>query len=447
MRKINNITIAERRRDSTWVDPIRPGPAQTLSAPDIGSDGGLFGGDSGVAPCTSDVPTHRNPCGEAGSSLAFGWAPPNFTGQWKFFPEENHPLAGDDDQDPRFFSNAYLTPSFPFIEHIRDGAFLERFPSGAATIIRPHDGYRVDAAQEAPFQPVRLRYFGATWGESAVMMHNLSQGLSQPFLPYEILIQFHWYNTADDNRDPNILSGSGVYFTINDLELDGFHSSGSIAHPDSMFRVEIETKPFGSSADRLISTGTSGFINVSSLPGCGGTNIQESSIYNLRIRLETSGHLKCKLWLITEDEPSSWSRSATTVPTGFNPDTFLPGFGASFWHGLKDCVTPTWDVPCTDYPDMSEAMTLKLVLVNPAQPVIPCDNDYGSDPGYYLDTLIHRTNYWVPASNNVSYYKQIYFDGLPVFEGQHYWLDGLKVHPTDPSIFEDTLATAEVVIQ
>lgn len=76
-----------------------------------------------------------------------------------------------------------------------------------------------------------------------------------------------------------------------------------------------------------------------------------------------------------------------------------------------------------------------------------CDPTTNTGPGYYYDSLLKKSAYWIPASSNVSYIVSVYFDGIAVTEGVEYWLDGLKIYPTDPAIFADTIAAAEVVIQ
>ncbi len=451
MRKRQEIHVVDRRTKGSWVNAINPSPSSTVSSPDTNVSNFPGTGDP-THPCTSDIPTHRDPCGEDGTDLGFGWVPPNKSAPWVFFPSENTPISGSG-LDQRYWTVDILLDDFPFIDYI-NGDPLTLFGISHATIHRPLSEYVAHPYQDHPFAPIVLQYTGAAFQSTSVGLHGLSTYLAQN-MPYETVTKFQFFKINDGNRMNNVVSGGGVIFGYNDiLNMTTFNSQGS-SNMNS-HTVSIETKPYQGpgfpSYDYISINGTNlaaspNFVYIQELEGCGGLPMQETASYYLRVRIDTGG-MQAKLWLTTEPEPAPWSISGTTIAS-YDYSLFKPGFNVNFFQGVRDCDNPVVGSPCLDFDDQSLGMTFSSLIVNPSSPGVigdDCDIAVPDGSGYYFDTLIPRSGYWIPASANVSYYKQVYFDGLPVFEGENYWLDGVKVHPQDPSIFDTTTATAEVVI-
>jgi hypothetical protein len=182
--------------------------------------------------------------------------------------------------------------------------------------------------------------------------------------------------------------------------------------------------------------------------------VNEGSTYWTRMRWSPSLGM-AKVWNLVEDEPEGWmitsngSYSRLSTVSRYNTDTctlISDQINIGFQlHGLLK-VNEVFN-PEPELIGYSEVV-VHAVFASRSEVLLPssCYTDIAG-PGVYYDTLTKDNGYWVPASPNVSDYVNIYFDGMAVTEGSDYWLDGLKVYPSDPATFEDTIATAEVVVR
>lgn len=446
MKKVVTASVVGRRnKQQILKDFIRPSPANTISSATVTTQGGFGGGN--IPGCADGTIQGRTPCAELDIDLsgAAGAWPNNLGGAWKYYPNADTPS----NLDPFRFWNTYLIPVFPFEETIADGDPLDYFEGVGSAVRKVHSSHSVQAEQEFPFAPMRLRYYGSNYRGGSVTLSGLSNYIQQKF-PYETLTRFNYFKIGDSNRQSSITTGNGLYFSMDDPDLDTFNSGGVPLTTEN--GVVIEPLPF-SGPDTLTvrRAGETSQIDVNDLVSCDNSNMIEGAHYYLRVRIE-SNSIDAKLWLATNEEPDSWSISESSFSA--SAADFLPGFGAGFWVGGYDCASPTWDEPCAPPPDDTEGAFFSRLLINPVSVAIgvgdedePCDPDISTSPGFYMDTLLKKSGYWIPATPNVSYYRQVYFDGIPVEEDTHYWLDGLKLYPNDNNIFSDTRATAQVVVE
>jgi hypothetical protein len=277
-------------------------------------------------------------------------------------------------------------------------------------------------------------------------------------LPAEILIKFNFPKIVESRAESGSSDG-GIYFDFEELSEEEIEDADPPITGGAV-RVEIHIKPrivpgFHSNDYIIVRhNGSAGPASQSSsntgvtfpfMEGCGGTNFQEGVDYYLRVSIYPD-RASAKIWLASEEEPASPQRTvagATSIG-----DDFRLGFSASLAGKFASCG-PSLGTPCLDFSDQSEEVLFSFVSVNPAAIIgTDCDEVVDTSLGMYLDVLLKRTAFWVPSSTeNFSRYQQVYFDGIPVTEGEDYWLDGVKLYPQDPSIFADTRATALVVLE
>lgn len=99
--------------------------------------------------------------------------------------------------------------------------------------------------------------------------------------------------------------------------------------------------------------------------------------------------------------------------------------------------------------DMESSVTISRVIINPTSTVIGGGECGGASDsaGSYMETLYVKYNYFRPQATDLSYYAQVYFDGVPVTKGTHYNIeDTYKIVPVDPEALSSE-ATALIVRQ
>ena len=440
--------VGRRNKQMILKDFVRPAPASVISSPSITTS--PYSGN--IPGCAAPPPGSRNPCAEIAidtSAVTGSW---NSTphGVWEYYPK---PPTPPQTTDPTRFSNWYLTGGFPADELIADGPALDLW--GGGRLSRKLWAYRQSARQPAPFSDEQLWYFGGAFHGGGVNLTGLSQSLTSQN-PYEVLIRF----SIPSAPSMNVMNG----FTLGLADTTNFDSGTLSSNANVTISYNVLNTDYESGTpvpDRITvrCDGSAGPNNnstayeIRNLVGCGGTNLQYGQHYYLRALKDTDG-VYAKLWLSTETEPSEWSRGVGRT----SGNEVLSGFGVSMAGlALENCppdATSTggsgsWDTPCLGFADNEYDLLFSHIWINPsgAYPGDSCDESVDDSSGVYLDALLRRASYWVPASSNVSRYQQVYFDGVPVYEGTHYWLDGLKLYPQDPAIFADTLATAMVVVE
>lgn len=455
----------DRNKQQVLKEFIRPAPSSTISSTPPSVRGGYGGGD--IPGCGAAGPTGRNPCAEysdsfSGPLAAGGWDSSATGTRWIHYPLRTHEQAcwGPVNGAPYNFVERYPSNEFCFqsgfsgpgyIDSGQDGPALDYWYT-AGVLNTPLWSYRAspDSGQGGP-----ITFSGGSWYTSGAAL----VGMTVDELPVEYLVRLNFTKIVDERPSGDENMAGGVTFDFGSV----VNESTWISSPSftQHLQVQIVIKPKlvvgQKSDDYLVVSHLSGtnpnsisvgypYNTFKSMEGCGGTNFQEGANYNLRVRIE-SGGVKAKIWLASESEPQDYPVAASG--SGQTDYTKI-GFAARLFGVMADCSAPSIGSPCLDFPDQRQQISFSMIRINPSATVgadDPCDSDTPTGAGYYLDTLLKRSNYWVPASDNVSYYRQVYFDGLAVEEGTHYWLDGLRIHPNDPAIFDGTIATASLVIQ
>lgn len=446
--------VGRRNKQSILRDFVRPNASNIVSSPTITTS--PYSGN--IPGCAGGGNTPRNPCGEFsqdhGTGLIAGaWNSGGHGSHWFMYPTcTSEQECWGTPGSPCSFVNFYPSNDFCFTGEISGPGYITSAQDGdpltyrylAGILNTPLAQYRAEPSGGSG-SPVR--FFGAGWRASGAALINFS---TQELFPYETLVKFTFDKIIDERPDEG---SGGVIFSFEKFEEEeyaegnGFFSSGVIVEVVIRPKILVGTH----SNDYLLvrHNGTAGAgaftspdVEFPVMEGCGGVNVAEGATYYLRVNVER-GATSAKVWLADEPEPEEYSR---TVSGSALPDTYEPGFSA-YLGGQTASSTPSIGTPSLDFPDQRQQVAVHALTINPVAFGQPCDDEIDDGPGTYMDTLIKHSAYWLPASDNVSYYTQVYFDGIPVFLNTHYWLDGLKLYPKDPAIFADTIATATVVVQ
>lgn len=431
MKKNVSLSMVGRRdKQQILKDFIRPPPASTISS-SISSP--ISGYDGGNIPGCAGGPSGREPCGEAALPMLANWGG-NSMGYWVRYPQPPIPPITT---DLTRFTNHYQTGSFPFMESIADGPVLDYWGVAGSGSLLNTQLWSYRAAVDGSGQ---LYFFGGAFASGSIGLVGLNDSLYEN-LPFEVLVRFRVIRTPEFGEEAD--QGSAVTLNLADRSEEDIIASGAVTGINQGISINFG-RQFVADNLTVFMSGSSNNISIASIPECGGGGIIEGGEYKVRAKMDEFG-ISAKLWLTSFPEPPAWqiSRVRVTAPllSGFNA-----GIGSSLL--LANCDSGiSLAVPCLDFPDLTASIFVEAVFINPsAVGDGPCD-EQGVDetPGVYLDTLVKKSAYWVPASLNVTEYRQVYFDQIPVYEDTHYWLDGLKLYPNDPGIFDDTLATALLV--
>lgn len=401
MRKRTNIHLQGRRQRSPWTDALRASPSQTVSSP---GSLGIFPGSGEGYPCSNSVPEGRDPCcasyDEEGNCLSAAG------------PGDTSECPDPVDTQMPFEADFGLTGTCRYFRWTKDWGYNNLFPE---TLDLVGTGQVVNYFTNSAV-PDNARMVYAWSNEEQLFGGSVDE-----------ILDIETYSVVSFARPVgvNAVTLRATIFTAND-ETYGTPPQDYIY---SIYSCNIGNLTPGLSITRgewETCMGTAQEVYQGVHPGAAAEQQIEAS------------------WNLDQDAPyiQFFMKSTTSnFGTRFGGDLLergvLTGNDGSQWS--VNISAHNVGAPLVDGDESDDYL---LDLYNTS---CGC-SQVSTGPGYYFDTLIKKDAYWLPSSPDVSYYKQVYFNGLPVSVGTHYWLDGLKVHPMDPAIFDDTTATAEVVV-
>lgn len=445
MRKVQHIRVADKRRVTSIKDFIRSSPSQTLSSTPPEATDGLP-----QPPCSGSTPITRSPCAEwsylfGGVDLPAGWG-----GDWE-------PNIYWTEEDIIAEVSPFNSPSQEWLEVVSDWPMsadgVYTFGMGGYL----ENGYAAEIWNESPFNSGNVTTLNSkVWYGGAVVnrsLHNYVDS-SNNYFPFGVKFDLTVHEIME--TAPSVGSGSRASTLLIGLERlkwpivydppFGDHTEAEVEHyhsiPLASTGLEIQlNSPFftpPASGPKMFGVKRNAATDTIQY------NWQAGHRYSVVVCV---GELltQAKVWDTNlEEEPSDWQ----VVAGPSTLSNYVPGISAK----LSELDFQAGDT------ESGSKVSFHFVRANPidnpcvfssgGHPIYPCsDDDMETGPGYYFDTLVPKNGYWIPVTQDVSYYKQIYFDGMPVSEDLHYWLDGLRVHPNDPTIFASTIATAEVVVR
>ena len=212
---------------------------------------------------------------------------------------------------------------------------------------------------------------------------------------------------------------------------DGTASAPDMSQEDTLwYNVRIVWKEFSGRAlgDSYLAVTGGGQVNTPD-------PIEAGPDYYLRIISESQSHTKASLWKAQDGEESAVSRQSLS----------------SYPWPPNLCILNAENVQADVFDDtaMRSTIAVQSAIINPAAGILDDEcSDAPTSRGSRLETLFHRDYYWRPQNTEISYYTQVYFDGIPVTEGTEYHIeDTYKIVPNDFSLPHDTVLTALVVVQ
>jgi hypothetical protein len=385
-------TLGRRTKQTILKDFVRPPASSTVSSSIVTSPGGYGGNIPGCA--GGIVPETRISCGDQSDdfdrTVAIGWGGSGSGLEWTYILRPDSP-----------FADAGAT--------LAGGDTASVGGGGGSLISEPvGDG----------------RAFGAAVA-SRVPYTDVNED-------YEILMRISW-DLLGSNAD------NGTQHALDIAHRGPDEPSGTLGSGREDLLVDGRTYIYSSGVRIVWKEYPARGLGDSYLNISGGTQVEMDPIQSGRqyyLRINSSAlAVAAAFWPSDQDESTATRILGSRAPGSI---VYPPGLVIMNAGNFQGHATVT--------NAMESVVRVHSVIVNPAAGVLLC-SDPTSDLGIYRETLYRKQYYWRPQVTNVSYYKDVWFDGISVQEGVHYSIeDGYKIVPTDYELPTDTVVEAEIVV-